>query len=362
MYSLFAEVAELADAPGSGPGGGNPVGVQIPSSAFLLIILSLILSIILTPIIKNFIIRWNILDIPKEERKIHKKPVPTMGGLSIILSFFISSSILALLSKDFSPVLMVIISLPLIIIAVIDDIKGMPVWIRLIVQILSSLLFVFLFPIPEYIKIPFLGYISGPVISKVVGVIWIVLIINSINFIDGIDGLAGGMSIIVCVIFSIASLIYGNHLYAILSLILAASAMGFLFYNLPPAVIFMGDTGSNFLGFMIGGLALIGAGKMVSLFGLLIPIFALAVPIMDMLTAIFRRSYRRKAIFHPDREDIHHKLLDRGFSNSRILVLLYSVTFTFGMLGLIILKFSWLFIGGMVLGAIGVICSLFLHF
>jgi UDP-GlcNAc:undecaprenyl-phosphate GlcNAc-1-phosphate transferase len=147
--------------------------------------------------------------------------------------------------------------------------------------------------------------------------------VNAVNLIDGIDGLAAGIAAIASVTFFLTGLNLGNPRASLFALAMLGATFGFLRYNLFPATIFMGDTGSMFVGFSLAAIAMLGAGKSVALVALLIPILALGVPLLDTFLAIFRRSKSRHGIFNADRSHIHHKLLDLGFSARQTVLILW---------------------------------------
>lgn len=300
-------------------------------------LLCLCISLLLTPLIIKESKKFSLYDNP-DRRKFHKERRPTLGGIAIILSFFIS---LTLMTKIFFkgdihfPLLKVLIaSLPVIGISIYDDIKGSSTGMRILFQIIGGGIFLLLINPLQSLNLPFLGKVSLGLFAYPVGILWILLITNAINLIDGLDGLAAGVVAIASFFLFFSSLLARRPIAGLWALSICGASIGFLPYNFSPARIFMGDTGSIFLGFSLGSLSLIGAGKSVALVSLLFPVLALGFPILDVLTTVIRRSKNRRSIFEADREHIHYKILKLGINQKKTVFYLYLVTFLLGCLGL----------------------------
>jgi len=300
-------------------------------------LLSLGISLSLTPLIIRESKRFSLYDNP-DRRKFHKERRPTLGGIAIILSSFISLTLITEIffkgTTDFPLLKVIIASLPVIGVSIYDDIKGSPIGMRFLFQIIGGGLFLLLMNPLQSLNLPFIGkvYLGG--FSYPVGILWILLITNAINLIDGLDGLAAGVVAISSLFLFFSSLLARRPIAGLWALSLCGASMGFLPYNFSPARIFMGDTGSAFLGFSLGSLSLIGAGKSVALVSLLFPVLALGFPILDVVTTVVRRSRNRRNIFEADREHIHYKILKLGIDQKKAVLYLYLVTFLLGCLGL----------------------------
>ncbi|MFC1674580.1 glycosyltransferase family 4 protein [Candidatus Omnitrophota bacterium] len=309
-------------------------------NVIFLFLFGFILSFLLTPLTRRFCLKFGFLDNP-QRRKIHKKPLPRLGGIAVIISFmavlsyamFFYRDFYELFSPRFSGVLIALILL--IILGLWDDIKGIRPLIKLSGQMVVALvLFHYGFRI-ELLTNPFNGQeVQIPfLLSMFFSVFWVLGMINAINLIDGIDGLAPGI-----VFISAASLLFvGLYLKTLVSVtilsILCGSTLGFLYYNFPPAKIFLGDTGSMFLGFILAVTGLAGLQyKIVTATALIIPICALAIPISDVFLVIYRRLIRKGSIFIADKKHLHHRLLDLGLTQRQIVSALYMAAVYFGII------------------------------
>lgn len=289
---------------------------------------SLILSIIFTYFCIKIAKKYKIIDEPNP-RKIHKKPVPYLGGVAIYLSFivilFISSAMFEVFSiYTKSMVGLLVSSFIIFLLGLYDDLKGSNAIIKLIFQILAAVVLIKFGYIIDRITSPFGGvYYFSPVISTVITIFWIVGIMNAINLLDGLDGLAGGVIVIASIFLFIIANVSGNINVEILSIILVGSTLGFLIFNFPPAKIFMGDTGSMFLGLIFAIMAISGNRKSAVAINLLIPVVLLTLPIIDTILAIIRRTKKNKNIFQADKEHIHHRLLSLGIPYKKAIILIY---------------------------------------
>jgi UDP-GlcNAc:undecaprenyl-phosphate/decaprenyl-phosphate GlcNAc-1-phosphate transferase len=305
---------------------------------------ALVLALLLTPLVKICAIKLNIVDKPNE-RKVHKVPIPVGGGVAIYLSFFITlMSAMALYhfsghiftGRDLSIVISLALAGSLIlVVGLIDDIRNMPPKVKLACQILIILLI-----IPFGVTINFLSHPRGDIIylprwlSIALTLFWIAGIMNAVNLLDGLDGLLAGVSSISAILFLFVSLIKGQYFIALIMAILAGSTLGFLRYNFNPAQLFMGDTGSLFLGMTFAILSVVGALKGTTTVALFVPVFIMGLPILDTLWAIVRRAKNRQPIFKADRGHIHHKLLGLGLSQRQVVLVIYAINICFGLIGL----------------------------
>jgi len=283
-------------------------------------------SVMITPLVKKLAIRIGAVDKPNE-RKVHTKLMARLGGLAIFLSFMIG--FVLFLPNTISTWPIVLGATIIVITGVIDDMKELSAKAKMGGQILAALVTVLGGLQIEFITIPGGNVIEFGVLAAPLTMLWIVAIINGINFLDGLDGLAAGVSSIVLLTFSVLGILMGSPIVALLGFLLLGSTLGFLIYNFHPAKIFMGDTGSMFLGYMISVLAVLGLFKNVAIFSLAVPIIILGVPILDTSVAIVRRIINKKPLGAPDKYHLHHRLLNLGFSHRQTVVLIYAMSAMF---------------------------------
>ena len=295
-------------------------------SILIMIIIPMIFVGLFIPIIKKIAFHINALDIPNE-RKIHKKPMPRLGGLGIFSGFLIGYMLFGNHTYLMNSIL--IGSFVLLIVGMIDDINSIKARYKLLGQIVASMIVV-LYGGLLLKDISFFGlYVDFGIFSYPITILFILGCINCMNLIDGMDGLAGGISSIFFLTIGIIAVIKGQFALATaLTFIMFGSTLGFLFHNFYPAKIFMGDSGSMFLGLMIAVITLLGF-KSTMMSAIIIPFFILAVPIFDTIFAIIRRKLKGESFATPDKSHIHHQLLKRNFSQRQTVITIYIVTFLF---------------------------------
>ncbi len=295
---------------------------------FLIITVTFLLSAILTPLAKRIALHIGALDYPNE-RKVHTKPIPRLGGLAIFVSFLIGYAIFGEINVQMISIL--IGGFILIITGIIDDIKPIPARYKLLAQIGAAVLVVIYGQI-YFTEVSFLGlkFYFNKYLSYIISTIFIVAITNSINLIDGLDGLAAGISSIYFLTIAIIAFILNRigGLDIILSIIMLGSTLGFLLFNFPPAKIFMGDTGSLFLGYMISIIALLGF-KITTITSLIVPLCILAIPIFDTVLAILRRLIKHQNIGVADKEHFHHQLLKLRYTPTASILIIYFIDILF---------------------------------
>lgn len=297
-------------------------------NVFIIVLVTFITSLVLVPIIKRIAIHVGAMDMPNK-RKVHTVPMPRLGGLAIYLSFLLGYMLYGEISTQMISIL--IGSFLLILVGICDDVKPIKARYKLIVQILAACVVVFYGKL-YFNEISFLGlkFYFNPFVNKCLSVFFIIAITNAINLIDGLDGLAGGISSIYFLTIAIIAFIL-NHLGGldiILALIMLGATLGFLVHNFPPAKIFMGDTGSMFLGFMISVIALLGY-KVATITSLVVPVLILAIPIFDTVFAIFRRILKGQNIGVADKDHFHHQLLKMKYSQTASILIIYAIDIAF---------------------------------
>ena len=294
---------------------------------------ALAITIASTPPVKQLAQRIGAIDIPKDERRIHKHPIPRLGGLAIFIGFILSVLFLADITPQFSGILLG--SVIIIVIGVVDDIMSLPAILKFFIQIIAALVAVNNGVVIEVFSNPVFfssaEYVSLEFLSIPVTVIWIVAITNSVNLIDGLDGLAVGVSTISSVVMLVIALMVSDTNVAVVMAALAGACLGFLPYNFNPAKIFMGDTGALLLGYLLSTVSILGLFKFYAVVSFAVPFLVLAVPLFDTSVAFLRRLLRGKNPMAPDRGHVHHRLIDMGLTQKQAVALLYTVS---GLLGL----------------------------
>lgn len=293
----------------------------------LIVVATFIFSTLFIPIVKKIANFIGAMDIPNA-RKVHTKPIPRLGGLGIYAGFLLGYMLFGLHSIQMNAIL--IGSFIIIITGIFDDIKPIPSKYKLLGQIAGASI------IPLYGGIllqdisAFGLYIDFGILAYPITIIFIVAIINCINLIDGLDGLSSGISSIYFLTVGIIAMILNNSngLDVTLTFIMLGSTLGFLLHNFHPAKIFMGDSGSMFLGYIIAVIALLGF-KNITLTSFIIPMLLLAIPIMDTLFAILRRLINHKPLGEPDKNHLHHQLLRLRLSQKKTVLIIYLVDILF---------------------------------
>ncbi|NLL97034.1 MAG: undecaprenyl/decaprenyl-phosphate alpha-N-acetylglucosaminyl 1-phosphate transferase [Clostridiaceae bacterium] len=311
---------------------------------------ALIVSFFATPVARRIAVNVGAVNIPGDSRRIHKNPMPLLGGLAIIIGFilaivysFATKNIKVFVGylvkpKTLGLLLGVFI---IIILGIVDDIKPLRARVKFPVQLLAAIIVVATGTRIIAISKPFqatvalhpsMMYFLGDILAFIISVFWIVGMTNAINFIDGLDGLAAGVSGIAALTLYIVAVIRRQDDIAIIAVSLVGAIFGFLPYNFNPAKIFMGDTGATFLGFLLAIISIEGTMKSITAIAVAIPILVLGLPIFDTLFAIIRRIMNGKPIGQADRGHLHHRLLDLGLSHRMSVIILYVVS---GALGLV---------------------------
>jgi UDP-GlcNAc:undecaprenyl-phosphate GlcNAc-1-phosphate transferase len=264
--------------------------------------------------------------------------IPRLGGVGIFTSFFVSIIILPLIwrllvgtqAQQFIELRFLSIFFGFFIIyllGLIDDFYNLKAIFKFAIQVFAASIVVFGGYVVPSFSIPYIGTLDLWIFAYPLTILWIVAITNAINLVDGMDGLGAGIAGFAALAMGVISLIQQEYAGAVMAFALFGSLIGFLRFNFPPAKIFMGDSGSLFIGFALAVLPLMGISHEGSLSTLLIPVTILLVPIIDTLAAIIRRVRKRKSIASPDQEHIHHKLLALGLGEKKILAVIYAVCF-----------------------------------
>lgn len=298
---------------------------------YLSLVLAFVASILLTPVVKALAFKVGAVDRPNY-RKVHARIMPRLGGLAIFGSFLVGYFVLR--PEDSTALYIVLGAVMIIITGVLDDMFEITAKAKLLGQFIAAGIVIYGGLQIDFINLPFGGQLDFGYFSIPLTILWIVGITNAINLIDGLDGLAAGVSTIALVTLAGMAFLLSDMFVFAMAAILAASCLGFLFYNFHPAKIFMGDSGSLFLGYMIGVLALLGF-KNVTVISLIIPIIMLGVPISDTFFAIVRRYRLKQPLSAPDKSHLHHCLLNVGFTHRQTVLIIYALASMFGLAALI---------------------------
>ena len=317
-------------------------------------LLAFITAFVITPYTIRLARKVGAVDIPND-RRVNKTAMPRLGGLAVIAGFVMSAIYLVITMKvenkiDFisegldKKILGVFLGgIILTIICFIDDVKGIKPLVKLAGQLLAAIIVASCGVLIDNFAIPFKenSIIINEVFSYILTIGWIVGITNAINLIDGLDGLSSGITLIACISLLIIFSLNGSPLIAIILITaLAGGIVGFLPYNFNPAKTFIGDVGSNFMGFAIAVISILGVAKTYTAIVIIAPIIVLALPIFDTIWAIIRRIVKSKSIkgvFKADKGHLHHKLMARGYTQKQAVLILYGITATLGMVAIILL-------------------------
>lgn len=298
----------------------------------IMVLVTFIFVACMIPFIKRIATHIGALDIP-DKRKVHKTPMPRLGGLAIYFGFLFGYMLFGEPSSIMNSIL--IGSFIIVLTGVVDDIKPLKASVKFAGQIIASLIVVFYGGILMHNVNAFGIDLQFGILAYPITIFFILGCINCLNLIDGLDGLAGGIASIYFLTIGIIAVMQGKFgLDSTLTFVMLGSTLGFLLYNFNPAVIFMGDSGSMFLGFIISIIALLGF-KNVTMTSLVIPFLVLAIPILDTLFAILRRLLKGEKISTPDKFHIHHQLLKRNFSQKATVLIIYFVDILFALASIV---------------------------
>lgn len=296
----------------------------------IVFLLALAVTVYLEPFAKSSAFLFNAIDKPSA-RKVHTGPMPRCGGIALVGGFLFAvlfglaaAFLFGRMHINYPGVLGVVTGAVFIFfVGLVDDIKGISPSKKLLLQVAAAFIPIIFGISIQFVSIPFTGVLLLGVFSVPLTLLWIVGATNALNFIDGLDGLASGVSAIAATTLFIVAVRMHQPGAAIVLVAVAGAAIGFLKYNFYPASIFLGDSGSLFLGYILAAASIIGVLKSTIIFALLIPVFILGVPIFDTASVIMRRMREGHPIFYADRRHLHHRLLDRGFSHKQVVVSIY---------------------------------------
>ena len=304
-----------------------------------------------TPYTINIAKKLGAVDNPKDERRINKVEMPRLGGVAVILGFIVSMLYLLIalsiedkvdLNKDYYLRKLIGFAVGggiIIIVCFIDDVKGVPAIIKLLAQITAASIAISSGIMIENIDVPVLEISTDKIVNIIITLGWIVGITNAMNLIDGLDGLSTGISIISCFSLLVIFALNGSPVISILLITaLSGALVGFIPYNFNPARTFIGDTGSNFIGYCLSIISIFGIAKTYTAIVIVAPMIVLGLPIFDTLFAIVRRLKKGKslkAIVEPDAGHLHHRMLKKGFTQKQAVLILYGLSAILGIFAII---------------------------
>jgi UDP-GlcNAc:undecaprenyl-phosphate GlcNAc-1-phosphate transferase len=299
---------------------------------FTLGALAVFIALVLTPLVRDHVGKWGFLDHPDGVRKKHAAPIPRVGGIAIVLSYVITFAIALALPFSYTDHLhralpdilpLTLVGSVVFLTGVLDDLIGLAAWQKLMGIAGASVLAYFA---GIHVDIHLLrGLPASPWIGFAITVIWLIGCTNAFNLIDGMDGLAAGVGLVAAVTMLVAALTQSNLPLALATMPLAGCLLGFLRYNFNGASVFLGDSGSLLIGFMLGCYGALWSEKSVTLVALTVPLLAVSIPLIDVILSILRRFLRNRPIFQADRGHIHHRLLDLGLSPKNAVLTMYGI-------------------------------------
>ena len=319
--------------------------MHLPLAAILA---GFLVAFLATPFVNKLAIKCGAIDRPSE-RKVHRRAMPRMGGLAIFISF----AAIVILTQEITPILkgMLLGGLLIVLLGIADDVKGVSPGLKLAGQIAASLVAVYFGLTVRSLTNPFgaSDMIALGILAIPITVLWLISVTNAVNLIDGLDGLAGGITIIA--LLTIAASVWievsktgsaaaGQTEAVALALILAAAVLGFLPFNFHPARIFLGDTGSMFLGFNLAALSVMGLAKGPTFISVIIPVVILGIPLLDTTFAVVRRFLGNRPIMQPDKEHLHHRLMEIGLNHRQTVLCIYAISLVLGFSAIIMTLMS----------------------
>lgn len=312
-----------------------PLDNRLIAYAALALLAALVVSFLMTPVVKTFAYKVGAVDVPKDARRMHKVPIPRLGGLAIFIGFMVSVLILGNVRGNGQMQSILLGSVIIVVLGVVDDIMALPAMLKFVVQIAAALIpalngvVIQAFSNPNIFS-DSLYWVLGP-LSVPFTVLWIVAITNAVNLIDGLDGLANGVSAISATTMLVIALLASEAEVAVIMAALVGACVGFMPYNLNPAKMFMGDTGATFLGYILATMSIQGLFKFYAVISFAVPFLILGLPIFDTAFAFIRRIAHGQSPMHADRGHIHHRLIDMGLNQKQAVATLYVIS---AMLGL----------------------------
>ncbi len=308
-------------------------GNALVAYVLIALLVAMVVSFLMTPVVRSFAYKVGAIDVPRDARRMHKVPIPRLGGLAIFSGFMISTLLFVAMTPEMKSVLLG--AVVIVVLGVIDDSMSLPAALKFVVQIGAALIptlhgvTIRVFSNPNVFSDDLywnLGSLSVPLT-----VLWIVAVTNSVNLIDGLDGLANGVSTISASTMLVIALLLGETDVSLVLAALVGACIGFMPYNLNPAKMFMGDTGATFLGYILATMSIQGLFKYYAVISFVVPFLILGLPIFDTTFAFFRRLAHGQSPMQADRGHIHHRLIDMGLNQKQAVATLYVISAILGL-------------------------------
>lgn len=310
----------------------------------LTFVVAFVFSFAATPIAYRLAFKVGAVDVPRDKRRMHKKPTPRIGGIAIIFGFLVAICCFGRMTRELMA--MLVGAAIIAVMGFVDDCKNLDAKLKFVIQIIAALVVMIggniritvftnpnIFSNSQYLVLPW--WLSG-----IATILWIVFITNAVNFIDGLDGLAAGVSAIMSVSLVFIAIRVGEYSVAVIGLAIMGACFGFLPFNFNPAKIFMGDTGSTFLGFILATLSIQGVFKSYAVISFAVPLLILGLPLFDAMFAMIRRIYNGKSPMSADRGHLHHRLIDMGFSQKQTVFILYAISGILGITAVLLAEYG----------------------
>ncbi len=310
----------------------------------LTFVVAFVFSFAATPIAYRLAFKVGAVDVPRDKRRMHKKPTPRIGGIAIIFGFLVAICCFGRMTRELTA--MLVGAAIIAVMGFVDDCKNLDAKLKFVIQIIAALVVMIggniritvftnpnIFSNSQYLVLPW--WLSG-----IATILWIVFITNAVNFIDGLDGLAAGVSAIMSVSLVFIAIRVGEYSVAVIGLAIMGACFGFLPFNFNPAKIFMGDTGSTFLGFILATLSIQGVFKSYAVISFAVPLLILGLPLFDAMFAMIRRIYHGKSPMSADRGHLHHRLIDMGFSQKQTVFILYAISGILGITAVLLAEYG----------------------
>ncbi len=327
----------------------------------LALLTAIAVSFAATPLVKRAAYKVGAIDVPKDNRRMHDHPIPRLGGLAIFLGFMLSVLLFARMERPVRG--MLIGAVMIVVLGVMDDIMTLHALPKFLIQLAAAAVAVYYGNVIQYVSNPVFTspdrYVDLGAFAIPVTIIWIAAITNAVNFIDGLDGLAVGVSAISSATLLVTAMLVSEGNVAIIMAALLGACLGFIPYNMNPAKIFMGDSGSTFLGYVLAVVSIQGLFKLYAIISFAVPFLILGLPIFDICFAVLRRLARGENPMHADRGHVHHRLIDMGFNQKQAVAISYLMTAILGLAAVVLttsgaLRALFLIGAVLVVGAIGV--------
>ena len=306
---------------------------QLIAYVLVALLVALAVSFLTTPVVKSFAYKIGAIDVPKDNRRMHKIPIPRLGGLAMFIGFMVSILLFVPISSQMKSILLGAVII--VVLGVVDDIAALPAMLKFVVQIFAALIpalngvQILAFSNPNIFSDKLYWVLDG--LSVPITVLWIIAVTNAVNLIDGLDGLANGVSAISAATMLIIAMLTSEMQVAVVMAALVGACVGFMPYNLNPAKMFMGDTGATFLGYILATMSIQGLFKYYAVISFVVPFMILGLPIFDTAFAFVRRIAHGQSPMCADRSHIHHRLIDMGLNQKQAVATLYVVSAILGL-------------------------------